>query len=79
MAERNIYLSPFDSEKPKLSAQTQSLEDVTKEYGPIKPYNYNCQLDQYNVKLCGVIFDAIGGPDFILRNDNVESKINTIE
>ncbi|CAD8112192.1 unnamed protein product [Paramecium primaurelia] len=39
----------------------------------IRPYNYNCQLDQYNVKLCGLVFDAIGVPDFFVQNEDVQN------
>ncbi|CAD8208783.1 unnamed protein product [Paramecium pentaurelia] len=79
MAERNISQNSIDSDKLKFDINARNSQEVTKEYGSIRPYNYNCQLDQYNVKLCGVVFDAIGQPDFFLKNDNLETKIDTLE
>ncbi|CAD8213502.1 unnamed protein product [Paramecium octaurelia] len=79
MAEGKINTIPFNSDKLKFDTNTPSLDQMKKVFEPIKPYNYNCQLDQYNVKLCGVVFDAIGEPDFIMNNDNLESEIDTIE
>ncbi|CAD8209135.1 unnamed protein product [Paramecium pentaurelia] len=49
--------------------QRYTKEDKKKDV-IIRPYNYDCQQDQYNVKLCGLVFDAIGVPDFFVQNQD---------
>ncbi|CAD8162035.1 unnamed protein product [Paramecium octaurelia] len=64
MAERNISENSLDS---KWQSKTQSTNEDKITGLQARPYNYNCQLDQYNVKLCGLVFDAIGVPDFFVQ------------
>ncbi|CAD8126321.1 unnamed protein product [Paramecium sonneborni] len=79
MEELQLSLESIDSNKKQNDAQTPSTKEDKRKKGLIKQYDYNSQLDQYNVKLCGVVFDAIGAPDFFIQNDVLNNQFDISE
>ncbi|CAD8125828.1 unnamed protein product [Paramecium sonneborni] len=74
MEQRKLSQQSIISSIQQIDTNISNKKEDQIKKGSITPFNFKCQQDQYNVKLCGIVFDAIGAPDFFQFN-NVQNNL----